>query len=176
MSAMTTSESAQTSDRSRDSEVAPVRVPSDVYLADIRRCRGRRPGSLAGRWLVRMTMAWSLIACVACGDSTPDNPQNAVMEFLSASQVGADHEAQEKLCEELRRDASDEELATLERLTERASVFGEGIARQGNETATVKLRVVFAPSPPGTTGDRWSAHLVKEDSSWRVCGFTPGGW
>jgi hypothetical protein len=66
-----------------------------------------------------------LLIASACS-STPETPGNAVMAYLTAADLGKESEADGRLCERLKTEASDEELATLERVTNRASVFGEG--------------------------------------------------
>ena len=115
-----------------------------------------------------------LLIASACS-STPETPGNAVMAYLTAADLGKESEADGRLCERLKTEASDEELATLERVTNRASVFGEGTIRRTDDTAVVALEVLFAPSPEGADGEPWEAHLVKEDGTWKVCGFEPAG-
>jgi hypothetical protein len=105
-------------------------------------------------------------------DTTPETPENAVMNFLTAAQVGRDEAADNRLCSRLGKPGHAEELATIDRV-EKAGVFGEGLKRQHDASATVMLRVVFPPSPPGAVGEPWEAHMVKEHGRWKVCGFVP---
>jgi hypothetical protein len=113
------------------------------------------------------------MALVASGcDSTPDTPENAVMDFLVNRQVGKDGEASKFLCRRLQDTSDKDELDALETVLG-ASVFGDGLIEKNDDSATVRLEVRVPPSPPGAVGDPWDAHLVKEDGRWKVCGFEP---
>ena len=114
---------------------------------------------------------WLLLAAAAC-DSTPGTPENAVIDYLEAAQTD-DRDAPEQLCESLREDPDPEELATLDRVVNEASVFGRGLRGESDDSAIVMIEVLFAPSPPGATGDPWLAHVVKEDGDWKLCGVEP---
>jgi hypothetical protein len=109
----------------------------------------------------------------ACS-SYPDTPENRVMDYLTSAQVG-DKDVDKQLCERLRGTDDDDVLAELDRIVNRASVFGDETepTRREGETAYVGLRVVFAPSKPGADGDPWIAEVVREGGSWKVCGFSP---
>ena len=113
-----------------------------------------------------------MLASFSACDSTPDTPQNAVMDYLVAADLGRQSEADERLCPRLRESTDKDELAILDKIVHRASVFGEGLKHQDDRSAVVKLRVVFAPAPPGAKGESWEAQLVK-DGGWKVCGFSP---
>jgi hypothetical protein len=123
------------------------------------------------------TLASAILALVcvlpSCS-STPDTPENAVMDYLTSAQVG-DEDADKLLCERLRITEDDEVLAELDRIVNHASVFGEGAeaTQRDGDTAFVALRVLFAPSERGAVGDPWLAEVVHEDRSWKVCGFAP---
>jgi hypothetical protein len=95
------------------------------------------------------------------------------MEYLTATQVGDSDEAAGRLCRRLREAPDEGELETIDRLVHEASVFGEGVSRQDESTAEVRLEVLFSPSARGAQGDPWMAHLVKEGGRWKVCGFEP---
>jgi hypothetical protein len=122
---------------------------------------------------ITVVMALSVLTVSSCIDSTPDSPENVVMDYLTAAQVNNEKAARTRLCSRLRESADEAELATLDRLVHRAAAFGEGLGREDRNSATVMLRVVFAPSPPGAEGEPWEARLVKEGGRWKVCGFAP---
>jgi hypothetical protein len=108
-----------------------------------------------------------------CVDSTPETPGNAVMEYLTAAQLGDTEEADGRLCRRLRDTPDEGELETIGRIVHETSAFGEGVSRQDESTAEVRLEVLFSPSPQGAQGDPWVAHLAKERGHWKVCGFEP---
>jgi hypothetical protein len=126
------------------------------------------------RTVKRLASTVLAIVCVLSScSSTPDTPENAVMDYLTSAQVG-DEDADKLLCERLRITEDAEDLAELDRIVNHASVFGddaEATQRDG-DTVFVSLRVVFAPSERGAVGDPWLAEVVYEDRSWKVCGFT----
>lgn len=122
--------------------------------------------------LLRVTaMLLATLVVSSCVDSTPETPGDAVMDYITAAQVGKESEASGRLCERLKTDATDAELATIDRVVHEASVFGEGTVEETDDSAVVALEVLFAPSPPGAEGDPWEAYMVKEDGKWKVCGF-----
>jgi hypothetical protein len=112
-----------------------------------------------------------LIPSTGC-DTTPETPGNAVIEFLMAAQGGDDDAADDRLCRRLRENGTAADLESID-LVVGASVFGEGTISRTDSDATVALKVVFPPSPLGAEGEPWVAHMVKEDGTWRVCGFEP---
>lgn len=124
-------------------------------------------------WLIVVSLIALAGMTVSCADSTPETPGNAVMDYITAAQLDHDDEAEGRLCQRLRQGASPEELAMIDRIVNQASVFGEGVVQEDDDSAVVRLEVLFAPSPRGAQGDPWEAHLVKEDDRWKVCGFEP---
>ena len=126
----------------------------------------RRPiGALAAAFVLLT------LASAACSTS-PATPENAVINYLLAVHRGDTKGASGYLCSRLRRPIGAEDSATLDKIAH-GQVFGEGILRRSGNAATVRLRVVFPPSPRGAQGEPWEARLVKEGGSWRVCGFAP---
>jgi hypothetical protein len=111
------------------------------------------------------------LTSAACS-SSPPTPENTVINYLVAVDRGDKDGAQGYLCSRLRKSVDAEESATLNRIGH-AQVFGEGLRRKSRNSATVLLRVIFPPSSPGAQGEPWEARLVREGSSWRVCGFAP---
>jgi hypothetical protein len=95
------------------------------------------------------------------------------MDYVTAAQLGKNDEADGRLCDRLRTRPAQGELSMIDRIVNEASVFSQGVVRQDEESATVRLEILFAPSPPGAQGDPWEAYLVKEDGIWKVCGFEP---
>ena len=127
-------------------------------------------------WINRAAKVGAIVAlalfAAGCVDSTPDTPANAVMDYLTAAQVGKPS-ANSLLCKRLREAPTDQETATLDRLVNHASIFGTDVVRRDGDAVAVQLQVVMAPSPRGAEGDLWDATMVKEDGHWKVCGFQP---
>jgi len=151
-----------------DVEPAPDRALPGVAASQRRRCSGRPR-------LSRLAVGATLFFGVASCDTTPETPENAVMDYLTAEQLGKTDEAEGRLCERLRKSPGAGELEVIHRVVHKGSVFGEGVIREDQESAVVALEVVFAPSPPAARGEPWEAHLVREDGRWKVCGLQPAG-
>jgi hypothetical protein len=127
------------------------------------------------RFILKLGLTATLLVVWGCADATPATPANAVMEYLTAAQLGDSDDLMNGLCERLRDDPDGEELATINRVVHEASVFGQGVSSEGENVATVRLEVLFSPAPRGARGEPWKAHLVKESGRWTVCGFEPVG-
>lgn len=124
--------------------------------------------------------------------TTPDTPENAVIEFFVARQMGHYDRAEQKLCSSLIENPGSEATYVFQRfVAEAGTIYGEGTLNETDDEATVRLAIGHAPSRPisthsiddlmsGRAGmevrkhrDPWIAHMVKEDGKWKLCGLEP---
>jgi len=121
----------------------------------------RRTGVLfAGGWLLLG------LGCTATGGG----PQNVVMDYLTAAQVGNASAAQSHLCSHLRYSPTQKETDTLKRLVN-SGVFGTGaVQHQPDGTELVALNVVEG-TVPNTIREACDAVVVRQGGDWKVCGF-----
>lgn len=111
----------------------------------------------------------------AC-DSTPETPANAVMDYLTAQQLGKPS-ASQRLCQSLRAqlDAGvGPDIGGYRPIVDDAgNVFGARKTENSGNVATVLLEVQFQPSPEFDNLELWNARMAKEGDKWKVCGFEP---
>lgn len=127
---------------------------------------GRRRSGGAIAALLAVATLWG----AGCA-SSPDTPENAVIDFLVTAQTQGSDEANAHLCDRLRTSPTPAETEALS-LVSGSTVYGDGLVNQDGNTATVALRVVTPPAAQGSSGDRWEVEVVREQGSWRPCRFT----
>lgn len=87
-----------------------------------------------------------VIAAGGCIDSTPETPENALFEFVTAAQVGDDAEADSRLCERLRDSPPNaNEVTLIDRVVQEGSVRGTGEVEEDGGSAVVGVEVLLGP-------------------------------
>lgn len=107
--------------------------------------------------------------------SPPETPGNAVLDFGNDIVLGDYDGAWDRLCAELRADAFDgpgEQFTELQEFRRHVGGVSTNYATEiDGDVAREAITVRPRGEPDDQSNEQWIVHLVKEDGTWRVCGY-----